>query len=301
MKVIKPTPVTDASLSGSSLPETDYPAWASGTAYAAPTRVLRAHRIYEAIAASTGADPTTSPTKWLSVGPTNRWAMFDQAVGTLSTGTGTITVALAPTDIVGSLAIVDTDAETVRVQVTLAGTTIYDTTKTTNVGGAVISDWLGYFTAETGKVMALTFLDLPMVSSAQITVTITGVSPSLPVSVGTFILGTLIDLGSTEAGANVSILDFSRKETDEFGVTTVVERPWAKRMTVRSLIETRAVDSTQRNLAALRAKPALWIGEESTDDTAFDALTVYGFFKEFSIDLALANISYCSLTIEGLI
>ena len=47
--------------------------------------------------------------------------------------------------------------------------------------------------------------------------------------------------------------------------------------------------------AALRATPVLWIGSES-----FESLTVYGFYKEFSIDLAYPTVSYCSLTIEGL-
>ena len=29
-------------------------------------------------------------------------------------------------------------------------------------------------------------------------------------------------------------------------------------------------------------------------------MSVYGFYKEFSIDLAYPTVSYCSLTIEGL-
>ena len=48
-------------------------------------------------------------------------------------------------------------------------------------------------------------------------------------------------------------------------------------------------------VAALRATPVLWIGSES-----FESLTVYGFYKEFSIDIAYPTVSYCSLTIEGL-
>jgi len=45
----------------------------------------------------------------------------------------------------------------------------------------------------------------------------------------------------------------------------------------------------------LPGTPVLWIGSES-----FESLTVYGFYKEFSIDLAYPTVSYCSLTIEGL-
>ena len=60
-------------------------------------------------------------------------------------------------------------------------------------------------------------------------------------------------------------------------------------------MQSSAVDDVHRTLASLRATPALWIGSE-----AFDSLTVYGFYKEFSIDLAYPTVSYCSLTIEGL-
>src|SRR3546814_8059852 len=47
-------------------------------------------------------------------------------------------------------------------------------------------------------------------------------------------------------------------------------------------------------IAALRAKPSLWIGDEG-----FDSLTIYGFFRDFSIELG-DNVSVFGLTVEGL-
>jgi hypothetical protein len=160
----------------------------------------------------------------------------------------------------------------------------------------VIGDWYVYFTTEPGKLNSLVIYDLPSYASASVRVIISGDNPAGPVAVGTLLVGKAVDLGLTEAGPSIGITDFSRKETDQFGVTTIVERSWAKKMTVRSMIETGAVDGIQRTVAALRAQPALWIGEEG-----FDSLTVYGFFKDFSVGLALEQISYCSLSIEGLI
>ena len=82
MRLIRPTTLTDAMLTSSTAPETDYPAWSSVTAYAVGTRVILAttHRRYEALATSTNVSPSTDPTKWLDLGPTNRWAMFDARV-----------------------------------------------------------------------------------------------------------------------------------------------------------------------------------------------------------------------------
>ncbi|RSV41540.1 hypothetical protein CA234_09745 [Sphingomonas sp. ABOLE] len=301
MKVLIPTPATTASLLSSSLaePQSGYPAWAGGTSYAKGAHVTSTttHRLYESVVdANVGHDPAAGDKAyWVDIGPTNRWAMLDEAVGTQSIGTGSIDITLAPGR-ANSLAVLDTTADTVRVIVTVDGTTLFDETHSTNASGGVIADWYTYFSAETGRVSSLVINNLPSYANAHVRVIITGNNPSGPVAVGTLLVGKVVDLGITETGPSIGITDFSRKSTDDFGVTTVVERGWAKKMTIRSLIETRAVDGIQRTVAGLRARPALWIGEDG-----FDSLTVYGFFKDFSEDLALETISYCSLTIEGLI
>ena len=112
MKLIRPTALTDAMLSSSTAPENDYAAWGSGTAYAVGARVIltSTHRRYEALAASTGVNPASDPTKWLDIGPTNRWAMFDQRVGTATTRAGSLQVVLAPGATDG-VALIDTNAE----------------------------------------------------------------------------------------------------------------------------------------------------------------------------------------------
>ncbi len=281
MKVIDPIGVTDAMLVASSVDENDYPAWSGAATYAAGHRVIvtATHRVYESVSAGNiGNNPvTTSPAKWIDIGPTNRWAMFDAAVGSRTGGAGGIVVVLAPLSTT-TLSILDTDAATVRVRVLVAGSPVYDQTQA--VGDA-------------GRDTAL-FLDLPGTDGAQVEVT-AAANGGGGASIGSLIMGPLIDLGITEAGPSIGINDFSRRETDDFGVTTIVERAWAKRMSIRSKIETAVVDMTQRRLAALRARACLWIGEEG-----YDSLAIYGFFKEFSIDLTLETISYCTLTIEGL-
>src|SRR3546814_3940881 len=65
-------------------------------------------------------------------------------------------------------------------------------------------------------------------------------------------------------------------------------------MTVRSVVESGAVEDVLSRIAALRAKPSLWIG-----DGGFDSLTIYSFFRDFSIELG-DNVSVFALTVEGL-
>ena len=70
MRLIRPTTLTDAMLTSSTAPETDYPAWSSATAYAVGARVIltATHRRYEALAASlfSGSANSTAEAKVLS-------------------------------------------------------------------------------------------------------------------------------------------------------------------------------------------------------------------------------------------
>jgi hypothetical protein len=296
MRLIRPTTLTDAMLTSSTAPETDYPAWSSVTAYTVGARVIltATHRRYEALAASTNVSPSTDPTKWLDLGPTNRWAMFDARVGTATSRAASLQVGLAP-GAIDALALIDTEAESATVTLTVGGVQVYSRSQTFNVGGVAIDNWFSWFFEPLGQKTSMLFLDVPVYAAGQLSVTLTRDNPADSVSCGTLLVGRQLSLGDTEHGADIGIIDYSRKETDQFGVTSVVERAFAKRMTAKVVLATDAIDDIHRSLAALRATPVLWIGSES-----FESLTVYGFYKEFSIDIAYPTVSYCSLTIEGL-
>lgn len=136
---------------------------------------------------------------------------------------------------------------------------------------------------------AVTFLDLGGKGSVKVTISGAGT-----VSVGTLLIGRVVALGTTEASPTAGITDFSRKEVDDFGEVTIVKRGYAKRMTAKALIRTDALDIVANRIAAVRALPSLWIGQDG-----LDCLTVYGFFRDFGIETG-AGVSKLSLSIEGL-
>jgi hypothetical protein len=268
LRLLRPVVIRSAQLLASNVAETDAAEWQSGTAYPVGARVLRAetHRVYEsAAAANVGNDPSGSSGKWIDIGPTNRWAMFDQALGTATRGAGSVAVTIGAGPI-NAVALLDFAGDAVRVQA--PG---YDRTVPVGAG-------------------AVTFLDLPGIDG-QVTVTIAG---SGDVAIGTLLVGTLVPLGNTEASPTAAITDFSRKVVDDFGDVTIVERAWAKRMTANALIRTDAVDLVAGRISAVRAMPSLWIGQDG-----LDSLTVHGFFKDFSIEIG-ESVSKLSLSIEGL-
>ncbi len=278
MKVLAPLDVAAGRLVSSSVPFDDYPLWSAGMSYGIGARVIRAGQvsIYESVTdANSGNDPAIDAANWLAIGTANRWAMFDNALGSATMATGSIVVVLETFGAVDTLAVLDTNAPSVRVRLIDGATTLYDLTQ-----------------APMGS-MPLIFSELPTHPTARITLTIAVAAG--PVDVGTVITGLLAELGLTEKGPTIGITDFSRRETDDFGVTTIIERGWAKRMTARAMLPSTEVDAVQARLAALRGRPSLWIAEDG-----YDALTILGFYKDFSIDLVAGSVSYCSLTIEGL-
>ncbi len=52
-----------------------------------------------------------------------------------------------------------------------------------------------------------------------------------------------------------------------------------------------------RKLADLRATPCVWVG---SDKPELDPLVVFGFYKDFQVEVAYHTVSFCTLEIEGL-
>lgn len=273
-------------------------AYDSGTTYALNAVVADTvnHRLFKSLQAANTGHPLTDAAWWIDIGPTNKWAPFDDRVGTVARWIGSMTYQLQP-GAIDSLAVLDTTAESVTVSMISGGVEVYNRTRSLNVGGQAISDWATYFFEPVGARTKLVFDDLPVFPTATVTITIKGRNTADYVTAGTIVVGRIKSLGTTEVGGEIGIVDFSRKERNQFGQWLIVERGFADRMTLRSMIDTNEADSVKAALVPLRAIPVVYIGEDG-----FDSLTIFGYFKDFSIDLAnpRGGKSYVSTTIEGL-
>lgn len=295
MKVLAPLTINDARLTSSTLAEDDFSAWSSGTTYADGDNVVHAHRIWESLQGSnTNHPPDTSPTWWLDTGPTNRWAMFDGSVSTASTDAGDIEVVLTPSAVVDGVAIVAGVGDSVRVQMHDGSTSVYDMTQ--SLDSTPVLDWEDYFFADQILAGELLFEGLPRYYGATITVTV--LASVSGASVGGLLVGVLHELGTVLEGAGAGITDYSRKETDDFGTTSLLQRSYAKRSSQRMTLDTDELRRVQALLASLRAVPCVWIGETNT--ALFAPLVIFGWFRSFSLDISGPLVSYCTLEIEGL-
>lgn len=303
MKLIKPYDVTDAMLASSTAPENDYAAWSSATTYAIGDTVIRTetHRIYESLISSNlnkvPEDNTGGTTPaWLDIGPTNRWAMFDNVVGTSTEIASPLTVVLEPGQ-VGGLALMELsgDTATITMKDASGGTTVYS--NTVDLDGSIINSWYDWFFEDYVQLTDVVLTDLPSAyPNCELTISLSISSGNVACGVCKF--GSVLTVGDTQWGVGIGITDYSKKDTDAFGNTVIVERSYAKREDFKIEVDPAEFNRIFRTLAALRATPVVWIG---TEVEGFLPLIVYGFYKDFNIDVAYHALFYCTLEIEGLI
>jgi hypothetical protein len=238
----------------------------------------------------------TDPAFWLDIGPSNRWAMFDSYNGTATTDASLIDVTMNLTGRADSLALLALEsAISARVIVsTIADGTLYDMTYTlTSTDG--IADWYSWFFEEIDRKTNLLLTDLPIYNNPTVRVVLTGTGTST-LECGNLVVGQSKDLGRTlHDGAQVGIIDYSRKEADDFGNYTIVQRAFSKRGSFQMRISKAQSDGIHQVLSDFRATPAVYAATSEYDSTL-----IFGFFREFNIAIDYPTENLVSIEIEGL-
>ena len=298
MKIIRPVTIDDAVFQSSDVPENDYAAWAVGTTYAAGDRVIVTtgyHKIYESkLGGNVGNDPTTDDgTNWLEISSTNRWKMFNAIVQEQTVQATQINTVLQSASVVNSLALINIVGTTVVITMTDAveGVVYNETFNLTSYSG--IQDWYAYFFEPIVRKNQLALTNLPPYANASISVT---VNAGADAKVGALVIGQFADLGLSQHGASISIIDYSTKTTDAQGRVTITDGPYADKIDVDVILDTSTICQANTTLSSLRTTPAVWVAEDNNDD-----LVIYGYYREFDIILSNPTISRLSLEIEGLV
>jgi hypothetical protein len=218
--------------------------------------------------------------------------MLDSEVGSVTSVPGSLTVVLSP-GYATALALLEIDAQSIAVEVRDPASIVTYTT-TRSLDPSVLLDWYAYFFSDPVSRSEIVFPGLYIGTGYTVSVTLTGAT----VECGALVIGEATDLGATEYGATLGIVDYSRKDTDEFGVVTITRRKYAKRLTAKLAFERERTNRVFRTLAALRSTPCVYVTSDALD---YESLTVFGFYKDFRIDVAYPTHNYCTLDIEGLI
>ena len=298
MKIIRPLAITDAVLISSNVPEDDYPAFAAGATYALGARVVvigpDVHLVYESLqAGNVGHVPAASLDYWVKVGPTNRWRMFDRSITSQAENPDSISVALATTGITNGVALLNIDCTGIHVQAVDATLgVVYE--KTINPAlNSGITDLYSYFTEPITRITEMALTDLPAYSNMRLNITLSNAGRT--VRCGGLVVGLVRNMGDLQYGAKIGTANYSPKIRDQFGDYDVIEGAFSNKATWSLWIESRDVDLIKRLLTQYRATPIVYIGAEM-----YGATIVYGFYKDFSIDISYPTYSVCSLELEGL-
>lgn len=310
MRVIQPLPITPIMLT-SNVPETDAPAWVAGS-YALGARVIRDYHVFESLADANTADPLadTTPAKWLDTGADNRWKMFDKGaaqqvgattvqrqvflIGTATTNPTSIDLTINPGAVVNAIALFGLTGYRVTVTMTdpVEGIVYQRVFNLIDPSASGMWEWL-FKPADHRE--AVTALDLPAYGTASIRILIQADAGGMA-RCSMAVLGVVTDIGESVFGTGIGVTDFSRKEVDDFGNETVIERGFRDRVQYDVRIDTENVSFAKRFLTSLRAKPAVYIGDENREETI-----IFGRYRELQIVLSNPSISECALDVGALI
>lgn len=302
-------------------------AWAEGTVYTPGQKcyVEATHKIYQANADTTGQYPPnyvsgntppwtqvgyvnrgvdlTDTNYWVELGPTNYYAMLDSYTDTATTG-------VTNADSSGFEIVIELDSSKANAIALFNCVGSYIDLECIDSNNNVVwfkrdwlirresTSWKDFFFNTASKVRKDTYQQFPMFYNTKLKITIFGATVA---SCGNIVIGATKNIGMTQFDPTLSIVDYSKKETNTFGVTYLSVGKYKKRTTINMFVENTEIDTIYRTFADLRATPAVFICDNSIDpDNMFEAMLIYGFYKDFSIVIPNQVLSDCSLEIEGL-
>lgn len=298
MKLIRPIEIMSGDIVSSTAVES-VAVYNPATTYNTEDTSASGDFIYESLVDSnTGNTPATSPTFWLLIGPTNKWAMFDSTVSTQTVGTSPLTVVVATNQIINSLALLNM-SNVLSVDVEVRDTSVSPSevvyTRTIDLDDSVVTDWYEYFFAGFELRGDVVLTDIPPFSTTEIEITLNSSGDS---AIGVMQIGNSFDVGQTQLGVNLGIRDYSVKETDTFGNTIFVQRAFSKRMRPTVFAENSRLNSIFRVLSDVRAVPTVFAG---TEEDGYESLILFGFLRDWNIEITYPENSLISLEVEGLI
>ena len=309
MNVLVPLTLTDAMLSSSTIaePAAGEAAWVAATSYTVGQRVIlvSTHRVYENLIAGINATSpdlalTGATPRWFDVGPTLKWAAFDNIVSTPSTATTTFTYVLRP-GFFNSLAFYGLDGATITVSIkdAPAGAVFYTYT------GSLQEPPIDYYDYYFGIIRTLTKLLLKNIlpyADPEVTITISA-AVGVTVKAGIIVVGDLRSLisvsgtGGIESGASAEPITYSYITTDIYGVTKIVRRHNATDMRVRVVLPQSDADAALLTIQDVLDTPAAFI---ALDKFGFDGLNVFG-LGSGSLTYEGPNHSVFSINVKGFI
>lgn len=267
----------------------------SGSQSGTHTGYATRHDVYESlVGTNTGNAPAISPNHWIRVDSTNRWRMHDNSMGSQTANSNSIANVYEAKQIIDAIALMNISAASIQVTVTDATEgVVYDQTFS---GIAPISEssFYAWGFEPIVRVTDMIISDLPPYLNADIALTMTDTGGT--VLCGNCVMGKIRDFGGTSYGMGMRIDDYSIKSKSTFGLYTITEGAYSRRLDAMVYVDAGAVDAVFNLLAAYRAIPAVYVGS-----SLYGSSIVFGFVTSFNPVVQYVTQSLMKIEVEGLI
>lgn len=276
---------------------TTYAVYDVARTYALNERVIDpvAHLVYESrIAGANVGQPLGTGTAWLKVGPTNKWAAFDQLRNTQTVAPVDIVQSFTLAGRASSIAIIGLDARTVTITQTVGGVEKYSITA--NLSKRKSSRWTEYFFGEFTSRTSVQYFNLPPYRNATITVIVS--KPTGQRGVGGIIIGNAIYIGDAQYEATSDHLNFSTIARDKFGNLTLDPERSVPKVDLTVWFDKNLTSQLLAVREQLNGRPGIWSGLDDFTLDYFEPLFIYGIHKEFSLNLKGFSYGVINLQVE---
>lgn len=238
------------------------------------------YNIYQSqVDANSGNDPylRTDDTNWKFVGAMNKWKAYNDIAQDQTSNALTIVNEMTFTSVVDSIAVINTNAASYRVEQIVSGSTVFDTGTVSLISTAGIVDLYTYFFEPIVRKTSFAVTGLQPYATATVRITLTVDSGNC--LAGAIVPGQILEIGKTMYGASYSILDYSQKTVDaDTGLVTVTTRSNKRTAECDVSLAPSSLGSIYDALKDLLNDPAVWITTDSIDGTI-----VFGPFKDFNL------------------
>jgi len=243
--------------------------------------------------------PSNEPSKWVYMYPTNYYSMIDGTTSQKTVKIGEPLIFEVANDNRDSLSLLNVDATDITVEIVdiATSTVLYIIERNIRDESGVVDFFTYCFSDFFFK--NDNYFELPLYgSNTKIRITID--NGSSDAAVGRFVFGRSFDIGEAEFSGTLSIESYSIKQTNEFGVTNLVQRESVniENYVIRVPIE--KVPTMKRKRKEYDAIPVLFVIDDNAD-SKLENLQTFGFWQTFEIGLTNKRFSTINLGIKGIL
>lgn len=271
LSLMKPVTLTDAMITSSTAPETDYTAYSAATTYAVAARCISTstHRIYESlVAGNINHDPTNIDNSigaapyWLDVSATNKHKMFDDQVASQTTVASPLTAVLHP-GFCNAVVLLGLDAEAIDLTAKDAPGGNVIKSYSGSLEGSTPFDYYEYFFSAFQPLTDFILSGIDPYSDMEITITLTKATGN--VACGMLQVGDLVPLGTTQYGAKAKPKTYSYIKINDYGENEIVRRKKAKDMSFTAWLKLEDANNVLDTLTSMLDVPCIVICSDLAD------------------------------------